>query len=60
MKLMRDLLFFLAVDAGIVYELIYEPICLLISQGVRIIATLTTGTWKRCKSMASESPSKIA
>ncbi|MCJ7523357.1 MAG: hypothetical protein MUP21_14235 [Dehalococcoidia bacterium] len=55
-----DLLFLFAVVAGVIYELIYEPIRGLISYGVHCIIRAVEIAWRRCRGMAAEAPSRPA
>ncbi len=56
MKLGTDLLFMFGVVAGAIYEFVYEPIQALINYCIRIVITMTAGTWKRFRGTATELP----
>jgi len=58
MKWWSDVLFSFGVVAGAVYEFIYEPIQAVISGSIRIMVTVTAGTWRRFKGTAAELPPK--
>jgi hypothetical protein len=60
MRLWRDFLFLFAVVAGLIYEMIYEPLLAAVSYCVRIVVTITTGVWRRCRGTAAELPSRSA
>ncbi|UCG83830.1 MAG: hypothetical protein JSW38_03155 [Dehalococcoidia bacterium] len=60
MKWGNNALFAFGVVAGAIYEFIYEPIQAVISNCLRIIVTVTAGTWRRFKGAATELPSKTA
>ena len=54
-----DGLFLIAVIAGVVYELIYEPLRALIIMPVRITVKAIEGILRRRKSTVSEAPSRM-
>ena len=60
MRLWRDFLFLFAVVAGLIYEMIYEPILAAVSYCVRIIAMITAGIWRRFRGTVAELPSRSA
>ena len=58
MRWWRDFLFLFAVVAGLVYEMIYEPIIAVFSYCVRVIVAVTTSVWKWCRDTVAELPSR--
>lgn len=54
-----DGLFLIAIVAGAVYELIYEPLRALVVMPVRITLKATEGILRRRKSTVGEAPSRM-
>lgn len=60
MRWWRDFLFLFAVVAGLIYEMIYEPILAVVSYCIRIVVMVTAAIWKRCRGTAAELSSRSA
>ncbi len=58
LKLWTDGLFLFAVAAGIVYEFLYEPVCIVVSYCLRTTGALITGAWHKIAGERAETASQ--
>jgi len=54
------MLFLLGVMGGLIYGLVYGLIHAVTNYWIRIVVIVATGTWKRCRAIVDELPSRTA